>query len=51
MLVVFKKAFSVRDMWKVMNADGVVISYFRLEQRLRKLRQEGRIWIETRIEL
>jgi len=41
---------SVKDMWKIMVGDGKSISYSRLKQRLRKLKQEGKIRIETKID-
>ena len=41
---------SVKDMWKIIVGDGKSISYSRLKQRLRKLKQEGKIRIETKID-
>jgi DNA invertase Pin-like site-specific DNA recombinase len=41
---------SLKDMWKIMRADGHDISYSRLKQRVRKLKQEGKIKVERRVE-
>jgi DNA invertase Pin-like site-specific DNA recombinase len=41
---------SLKDMWKIMRADGHDISYSRLKQRVRKLKQERKIRVETRVE-
>jgi DNA invertase Pin-like site-specific DNA recombinase len=38
-------------MLKVMKEDGYNISYSRLKQRIRKLKQEGKIKVETRVEI
>ena len=40
---VVDKGLSVKDMWKIMRADGINISYSRLRQRIRMLRESGRI--------
>ena len=40
---------TLRDLWKIMNADGVGISYSTLRQRVRRLVEEGRIRVEVRV--
>ena len=47
---VVERGLSMRDMWKIMRADGHDISYSRLKQRVRKLKQKGKIRVETRVE-
>jgi DNA invertase Pin-like site-specific DNA recombinase len=41
---------TLKDMWKIMRADGHDISYSRLKQRVRKLKHEGKIKVERRVE-
>ena len=40
---------TLRDLWKIMNADGVGISYSTLRQRVRRLVEEGRIRVEVKV--
>jgi len=40
---VVNKGLSVKDMWKIMCVDGISISYSRLRQRIRELKERGRI--------
>jgi DNA invertase Pin-like site-specific DNA recombinase len=40
---------TLRDLWKIMNADGIGISYSTLRQRVRRLVEEGRIRVEVRV--
>jgi Site-specific recombinases, DNA invertase Pin homologs len=40
---VANRRLSIKDMWKIMRADGIEISYSRLRQRIRELKEKGRI--------
>jgi len=40
---VVNRRLSIKDMWKIMRADGIEISYSRLRQRIRELKEKGRI--------
>jgi len=40
---VVERGLSIKDMWKLMRADGINISYSRLRQRIRELKERGRI--------
>jgi DNA invertase Pin-like site-specific DNA recombinase len=40
---------TLRDLWKIMNADGVGISYSTLRQRVRRLVEEGKIRVEVKV--
>lgn len=42
---------SLTAMLKLMKEDGYNISYSRLKQRVRKLKQEGKIKVETKVEI
>jgi len=44
---VVDKGLSIKDMWKIMVGDGIDVSYSRLRQRIRELKEKGRI--ETRV--
>jgi len=45
---VANRRLSIKDMWKIMCADGISISYSRLRQRIRELKERGRI-VEARV--
>jgi len=45
---VVNRRLSIKDMWKIMCADGISISYSRLRQRIRELKERGRI-VEMRV--
>ena len=46
---VAERGLSVRDMWKIMRADGHDISYDRLLKRIRKLRERGEIVVRREV--
>jgi hypothetical protein len=46
---VAERGLSVRDMWKIMCADGHDISYDRLLKRIKKLRERGEIVVKREI--
>ena len=46
---VARRGLTLKDMWKIMVGDGKDISYSRLRARVRKLKQEGRIKVETKV--
>jgi DNA invertase Pin-like site-specific DNA recombinase len=46
---VAERGLSVRDMWKIMRADGHNISYDRLLKRIKKLRERGEIVVKREI--
>jgi DNA invertase Pin-like site-specific DNA recombinase len=46
---VVERGLSIRDMWKIMRADGHDISYDRLLKRIRKLVEKGEIVVKKEI--